>query len=143
LIPSALDRLAELVAAADDPWLTAAYERFLAGEPLDRALGLDRTSLARLARARRDHHLRQAAELLAPDCTPWPRACRLAAEIRRFESVCWPRWRDLAAVPAGTSELRKHLWHAAHTGVALPELRQLHRILSSPALAMSEAPDYP
>jgi hypothetical protein len=57
----------------------------------------------------------------------------LAAEVRRFQAVLWPRWRDLEAPPAGASRLRSALFHAARSGVEVPEsARQLHRIVHGP-----------
>jgi hypothetical protein len=110
--------------------------RLLLGE----ALGLDGMARARLLRARRDHHLRQAAARLLPDGRPFACACRLAPELRRFEAIVWPRLRHLPAPPAGASELRAHLWHVLHIGLEVPTSeRHLHRILTAGAGAVSEA----
>lgn len=65
-------------------WLAAGMSRYLAGDELDRAFGLDRASRLR----QRNQALREAAALLGSD--PWAVAGQLAAAVRRFERQIKP-----------------------------------------------------
>jgi len=51
---------------------------------------------------------------------PTARARRLLKEINRFERVQWREWREYPDPPAGSSELRRALFRAKRTGLALP-----------------------
>jgi hypothetical protein len=94
-------------------WLIDGLGGWLAGVPLEEALELNRLERNTRLKADRNRHLRQAWRLLEDmGGTPWARSVRLKAEIERFESVLWPGWRDLPALPAGASELRTALFHA-------------------------------
>ena len=83
--------LAHRAAAGDrDPvvldWITDAMRRHLAGDDLEHALGLDRTSRLR----ERNEALQAAADLLDDGNGPWRTACRLQAAIRRYEARIRP-----------------------------------------------------
>lgn len=113
---------------------SAAVQRWLAeGGSLDEHLGLvsegpGRESAVTLyRRATRDRHLRQAHALCA-GATPWGRSVSLAAEVRRFESVLWPRWNSLIEPPAGCSELRRHLFFARKAGDVDLSQNRLHAV---------------
>lgn len=82
-----LDRLLE--ATRSDPeihaWLDQALQRYRAGEPLERALGLAGPE----ATKQRNAALRRAADLLDPPgaLSAWQRAKRLEETLRRFEAI--------------------------------------------------------
>lgn len=72
-------------------WLGTAYDRWLAGQPLDRALDLtpqpgQRKPSTRMREQQRNAALR-AAWQLAPGPTPWKRSVFLAEAIRRLDPV--------------------------------------------------------
>ncbi len=126
-------------------WFASAVARWLTeGEPLPSALGITGAPSdpsARLAylRAVRDRHL-CGAHGLVEGTTPWARSKALAAAIRRFEADAWPRLRHQDAPPPGCSELRRRLFLAFATGAPVPSsARQVHRVVTSPPLAMSQA----
>jgi hypothetical protein len=112
-------------------WLREAAERHIeTGESLEHLLGLrggSRTAAYRLRKLRRDYHLRQAWSAL--DGSPWQRSVRLSEELIRFQSILWPRWRELQAPPEGCSQLRSALWRALKTRMLIPSTaRHLHEI---------------
>lgn len=119
--------------------LVTAVRRWLEGdvETLDAALGLGGARGIERARtlyrrAQRDHNLRAAWHAVEAS-GPWSRSVRLAAEISRFETDIWPRWRDLDAPPAGASSLRRSLFHARRLGPLPSTARGLHdRVRSEP-----------
>jgi hypothetical protein len=82
----------------------------------------------RMRLAKRDKHLRQAAELTAAGST-WGKSVDLAHEVNIFEAVLWPRWRDLESPPEGCSELRRHLFEACKLGELPTTPRRLYAIL--------------
>lgn len=115
-------------------WLLAGIEAHLSGGlPLDKALGLNgaqgiEVPRRRWRRACRNRHLCRALAA-CEGATPWLQAVALAAEVRRFETVLWPRWRALEQPPPTASTLRTHLFKAFRTGIPIPTTaRQLHDI---------------
>ena len=97
-------------------WIVESASAYLAGgAALDVALGLAGGPGHRKPRtlwrlSERNRHLIEAHALF--DGSPWSRSVSLAAEIRRFEAIIYPRWRQLAEPPAGASALRSCLFHA-------------------------------
>lgn len=127
-------------------WLLAGIEAHLTESvTLDKALGLAgaqgiEISRRRWLRERRNHHLRGAL-MACEGATPWPRAVALAAEIRRFETTLWPRWRMLEQPPPTASTLRTHLFHAFRTGLPIPATaRRLHDIGRRAGVSESKPP---
>jgi hypothetical protein len=82
----------------------------------------------RLRRQQRDEFLRLAGELISAGST-WARSVALAREVGTFESILWPRWRDLPSPPGTCSELRRHLFEAHKLGELPESERQLYAIL--------------
>ena len=74
----------------------------------------------------RDSFLVQALELMPG--TPWGRCVQLESEIRRFEALVWPRWRDRETPPEGCSALRHLLFEARRLGPLPSTARQLWNI---------------
>lgn len=141
----ALDRrdrvLVDLASGSPSPAtlaeLAAAARAVLAGDvdTLDRALLMT-------DRARRDEHLRRAAELIpAPRPSARARAEALLSEIERFAAAVWPRARHLDAPPAHWSQLRRELWFAFRAGGDdIPQsVRQYERLLRHETDAMSHS----
>lgn len=113
-------------------WFTAGIEAYLSGATLEAGLGLAggagrRTARTLYRRARRDEALRQA-HALVPGASPWRRSLALVHEVGRFGAVLWPRWRDLAAPPAGASALRQALFTAFKHGNPPASATGLHGI---------------
>jgi hypothetical protein len=81
----------------------------------------------RLRRRERDGFLLQALELMSAG-TPGGRCVELEAEIRRFEAVLWPRWRDREMPPEGGSALRSCLFRARRLGPLPTTARHLWNI---------------
>ena len=126
--------VAELTARHGDPttaaWLQTGLDRYLSSQDrptLDAALGLGSTGPGKPAaatkhrKAIRNHYLKKAYYLIEPTKTPTARCETLAREIRRFESIIWPRLIGEVEPPAGCSELRKMLFHSKKTGEVLPQ----------------------
>lgn len=89
-----------------------------------------RKALTRHLTSKRNYHLRQAWSEI-DGASPWRRSVALATQIQRFESILWPRWRDLTAAPVNCSRLRLHLFEAFRTGASVPvSLSQIHEICS-------------
>jgi len=143
----ALDRrdrvLADLAGGSPSPAtlaeLAAAARAVLAGDvdTLDRALLVT-------DRARRDEHLRRAAELIdAPRPSARARAEALLSEIERFAAAVWARARHLDAPPADWSQLRRELWFAFRAAAdEMPQsVRQAERLLRHENDAMSHSAD--
>ena len=82
---------------------------------------------ARQRRRSRDEYLLPAVELMSVG-TPWGRCVQLEAEIRRFETVLWPRLRDHQAPPEGCSALRSLLFRARRLGPLPTTAKQLRNI---------------
>ena len=112
-------------------WLEAGLDGYLAaGGTLDEHLGLKpengkRTWRTRFLQLRRDGYLKKAHALC--EGSPWRRSCTLEAEVRRFESVLWPRLREDEKLPERLSDLRRFLFLAFKIGLPVPtSARQLH-----------------
>ena len=105
-------------------WFAAAVGRYLAGEEdIGRALGLaggqgHRKACTLWRLAARNVHLRQACTLL--EGGPKSQTVQLAAAVRKFASRTWPRWREFAEPPPGSSALQRCLFDA-HRLAPLPE----------------------
>jgi hypothetical protein len=152
-IPGAAGEFARLVLALragpvlDEParaLLLTAFDKYLNdGTALEVGLGISGHAGRRRARtmlllAWRDMQLRIAcgAVRLAEGerDTPSARARRLLKEINQFERAQWREWRDLTEPPAGSSELRRALFRAKKTGLALPNSeKQIVRIMDMSA----------
>ncbi|NVZ10639.1 hypothetical protein HW932_15355 [Allochromatium humboldtianum] len=111
-----------------------AVARWLQGEEdtLDAALGLSAhrgqdSAPRRWRRDQRNRHLTTALELVEGDTTG-ARCRALAAEIARFESRIWPRWRVLTAPPPEASRLRTALFKARQFGCLPTTHEQLRNI---------------
>lgn len=117
----------------DLAWLCKGFTAFLAcgGRiPLERCLHLP-TNESALRRARRDHWLRRAWLALADDLSPWRRSEALALEVRRFQTLKWPRWRVLEKAPEGSGALMEALYEAFRSHERVPSTAmQLHNIAS-------------
>lgn len=131
------DTLARNVASgrignAEAEWLRQGFGVWLSNRgalPLDRCLRLP-TSHTKMAQAERDMHLRTAWELIDKP-GPWLKSVELAAEILRFETQLWPRWRRDTQPPAGASALRTTLFWALRSGAKMPtSTQQVHNICS-------------
>ncbi|MFB1487413.1 MULTISPECIES: hypothetical protein [unclassified Thiocapsa] len=114
-----------------------AIERWLSADAatLDEALGLTgapgrETARTLHRRALRDRHL-VAAHGIIGAASPWRGCLALADEIARFESVIWPRWRDLPEPPPGASLLRAELFAARQFGTLPGTPMQLSRIVNN------------
>lgn len=80
--------------------------------PLDRCLRLPSTFKKLRAIERRHYLLMAAAEIEADGI--WCKCVLLAEELQQFIARgAWKRWKDLAAPPGGTSQLRTALFHIA------------------------------
>lgn len=113
--------------------LSTALRGYLDGRgPLDACLGMrprpgERSQATRYRQWKRDRALRSAWALCEGE-TPWAKSNNLAAEVSRYESIIWPRHRTMEAPPAGTSQLRTHLFEAFRAGAIPTTARQLHEI---------------
>ena len=115
-------------------WFSAGVAAWLAGSPLEIALGLAGGQGKRSARFLylqylRDDALRHAHALMAGS-SPWAKTLELAHEVEQFRGRIWPRWRNLAAPPEGASELRAALWRAFRAGPTPSSASRLHEICS-------------
>ncbi len=139
----ALALVAVIEALPDGPtrsWFSAGVAAWLAGSPLEIALGLAGGQGRRSARFlylqhSRDSALRTAHALMAGS-SPWSKTLELAHEVEQFRGRIWPRWRNLPALPEGASELRAALWTAFRAGTVPASPSRLHDICSceSPVL---------
>ena len=77
-------------------------------------------------RRARDEFLREAHGLMSG--TPWGKCVALEAEIRKFETLVWPRWRR-ETPPEGCSALRRHLFEARRLGPLPSTARHLWNIV--------------
>ena len=76
---------------------------------------------SRIGRGIRDKHLRRARILLG-------NATQLYRQARRFESIVWPRWRNLSTPPETATALHRELF-LARRGAPFPDsIRQFERI---------------
>ncbi|HPE80185.1 MAG TPA: hypothetical protein PKZ35_09260 [Gammaproteobacteria bacterium] len=120
--------------------LAEGIERWVfANEPLEKALNLradgpGQLTARRAYLVRRRNHAIFAAWQLCEGGSPWLKAVALAAEVARFQSIIWPRWRELEVPPAIASELRRHLFDAHRCGAVPTSPEQLHRIALLPKL---------
>lgn len=105
----------------------AAHAAACGTRPLEDCLRIPRTTKASV-RAIRDAWLLRAWMLTDTSLTPWGRSKQLADLMRQFETRWWPRWRDLATPPAGTSELRTALFMTMKAGAYLPDGKRIHGI---------------
>ena len=94
-------------------WISTGLARHLAGEPLDRALRLDRASRVR----HRNRALRDAAALLDDGGSRWALAARLEKAVKRFESRIWPRIRNELAPDLGDIDEALRRAFAADAGM--------------------------
>ncbi len=117
----------------DDPlgpevrqWVVDAMRRYLAGEELDAAFGLDRASRLR----QRNQALRDAATLLAADgAAPWQVAVRLEKAIARFQARVLPMYHRNPTTELAPVDEALRLAHL--TGCRLPTTaRQLHGVIN-------------
>ena len=98
--------------------------------PLERCLRLG--TQKKRARVARDAWLLKAWHLLTEVPAGRGRSNALAQQLRHFEATFWTSkqaGRDLQAPPAGTSELRVSLFHAAKTGARLPTTGKMIHII--------------
>jgi len=106
------------------------------GGTLDQALNLVSSGPGKdsartlFLRKQRDFHLQQAHRLCEGG-SHWSRSVTLAAEVNRFESILWPRWRDREEPPEGCSGLRGHLFFARKSGELPASITGLHRICAA------------
>lgn len=110
-------------------WLLTGIARHrLEGADFAKALGLrlvGRDSTATLdRRERRDNALRTAGALLNDD------AAALAAAVRRFQRVTWPRWKAHPFPPAEAPDLDRALFDAFTDGPVPTSTKQFVRILA-------------
>lgn len=115
-------------------WFTARIASWLAGSPLETALGLAggqgrRTARTVYRRYLRDDALRQAHGMM-PGKSPWARSFELSREVQKFEAIIWPRWRNLEGPPAGASELRTILWQVFRAGNPPTSVSRIHDVCS-------------
>jgi len=104
-------------------WMAQAAKKYLRGETIDTALGLDRSSLLR----ERNAALYRAADLLDRGGGPWCTAGLLAASIKRFENRMLQLYRRGLAEP---SPVDQALIDAFATGQRIPKTqRKLYDIL--------------
>lgn len=111
-------------------WLVKGFSAHAAAcgtRPLEDCLRIPRTTKASV-RAIRDAWLLRAWMLTDSCLTPWGRSKQLADLARQFETRWWPRWRDLATPPDGTSELRTALFRTMKAGAYLPDQKRIHGI---------------
>lgn len=127
------DELAELDALLGlSAWLASAFAAYEGPDevrPLESCLGVPTRSA--LARARRNHYVRQAAELLGGG-SALEQAKRLHAELAVFMRCTWRAWRDRDDAPDDASEIRRTLFHLAKAMRGRPTLcvKQLQNILA-------------
>ncbi|MDO9371272.1 MAG: hypothetical protein Q7U07_01585 [Gammaproteobacteria bacterium] len=100
---------------------------------LERCLGLSETP-AQMARDERDMHLIAAWRLVDGE-TPWKKSLALAVDLEAFQCRIWRLWRHEQTPPAGSSELRRHLFFAVRAAdcakISVPKTaRHLHNIVS-------------
>lgn len=107
------------------------------GVSLDTSIGLTPSERTQLARDRRDDHLRAAAASLdAP--SDWARAELLAEAVRKFQGPQGRRWRESTAPANAQPWIALQRAYRCHTLPSTP--RQLHEVLKSAPLAISEGP---
>ncbi len=102
----------------------SAVESWLQGQALEQALGLGGAPGIEKARTlwhrrQRDAALRTAYELVEGK-NPSRRFRALAKEIRTFEAIVWPTWKNSQSPPPKPSELRSALFRARQHGGPLP-----------------------
>ncbi len=97
------------------------------GKRLEDVMGLRETGKPSLQRRlmviQRDTHLMKALAAVAFDdsLSAWDRCKRLAPEVRKFQSITWPRCHSLSSPPSDWNGCKQHLWHARKSGLELPE----------------------
>lgn len=100
--------------ATADIFLAAlrAYLREKGAIPLERLLGIPSPHQSKLlAKATRNHWICVAFDLCGGEAQS-DKLAQLERELRHFESTLWPRWKNLAGPPSGSSKLRTALFHA-------------------------------
>ena len=137
------DRVAELLAVAEPPWLAPAVAEWLAdpdAAPLHAALDLDRAGHCRTLR---DYYLVAAWRVTAPTGSPWRRALDLAAAVRAFGSRVWTRTAGLTEPDPGWSAQRRAIWQAfrAAGSVGVPESPdRIKQIVESAGIYIPQMP---
>lgn len=118
----------------DLDWLCRGFRAFLRSEgkiPLERCLRLPTSDRAH-RRARRDHWLRAAWNLMDERLSPWRKSESLATEVRRFAAVKWLRWADPEHLPTTMTPLEAALFEAFRSHERIPSTAmQLHNIAAS------------
>jgi hypothetical protein len=125
-------RVADVCIGEEDlEWLSRGFRAYLASRgtvPLERCLRLPSGDAA-LARARRDHWLRQAWNAIGEQATPWRRSELLADTVNRFRSFTWPRWSSMNCAPQAASAVEAALFEAFRSHERVPSTAmQLHTI---------------
>lgn len=132
-----LQRFAADEASASDLLAMRAAVRTWLADPdldLDGAFGLrpgrgERSVRSVMDQLRRDEHLRLAGHIVAgvpiaslPPRERWSRVQLLSGAIAVFNARRWPAWKDLEAVPPGSTWLDHELFAAARAvGKRLPQ----------------------
>lgn len=134
-------RLQELAETQGEPdlaaWLGDSLQKYLfERQTLEQALGAaggqgKRTARQTYLERRRNRALR-AAWRLCEGKTPWRRTLALQKEIKRFQTVLWPRWEDLPEPPPGITELRCQLFIAHRCGSVPTSTSRLDEICTIP-----------
>jgi hypothetical protein len=88
----------------------AAWLRSGGSLPLTRCLGLP-TTPRKTQQLLRDAWIREAARYIE-ERTAWRRACKLAEEVKHFESRMWPHWRGERLPPAHATPAQACLFFA-------------------------------
>lgn len=113
----------------------------LAGRDPRMALDLTDAGYTRLCEAHRNHHLRTAASLLG-EGRSWKRSEKLAQAAARFESITWPRWRDLERPPESASPLQVALFHARRWRKFPRSVMQFHNLTNDSDNKIREGSDF-
>jgi len=99
------------------------YFRDQAGDvPLERRLGLPSATARTLAANLRRNYWIVVAHGQIDAAGDWKKSEGLALELKRFEEIIWPSWRELDAPPNGASALREALFHAMRAAESVPKL---------------------
>jgi hypothetical protein len=111
-------------------WAASALSAWLRTEgvrPLQYFLGLPRTARKTQQWLRDLWILEAAKHIEAP--TEWQRACKLAEEIKRFESRLWPHWCSEKLPPTRATPTQACLFFARQHGELPSTARQARNIL--------------
>lgn len=102
------------------------------GKTLDESFGVKQSRLrADYWIDERNRYLRMAAKYYIEGNTIAEKARNLTHEIKKFETLIWPRWKDLDSPKENCSLLRWHIFYAKKAWDKLPDEAQLARILKS------------